>query len=643
MHETLVLCGGLQCPQGDKRARLELDVSPNADPARRIGFETDAVAAPLLDDLPDVVADALELAVYLYCADRLVRRGGSNAPRGMGSDWQRDFQFRIPVRQLEVWQKPRVHDALVEVLSFLSGDRFEFLFEQARSPLPLEPYLGFSDRNAQVIHPERVVLFSGGLDSLAGVARDVVGGNGSAILVTHHSASITINLQNALAKAIGERTSRGQTFYAPVRVRRGVEKPLEHSQRLRSFLFATLGMTYARMFGVKSVQFYENGVTSFNLPIAEHVLGTRASRTTHPRVLAGYDKFFSALLEDEVRFTNPFLWQTKSDIVKTIAEFGCADLIALTTSCASVRNLSMTGVQCGICSQCVERRVAMAAAGLENIERPYQCDMFLGPVDDPQGLTMVEGHLLRARRFAGMTQQGFVANHGQAFRALAAIGDDAQQAIGRMFELHHRYGAEFEQVVNQQLARQASVEGMRAIRHPSLLAMLLPEHGQRVPLRDPAETEPPASQQAFRAEASVGTIVLAVDEKQKRIRFSDGPVIKGRSYELIEALVEHARQTRHHGDPKEAPYIHSGALCTKMQVLDQNLRRIVNRARGDLSAAFERKTGYLLDPHDVVESDPWRGYRLNPFVAIVALEEMPATRPVSHNAGESVTQQPSIH
>lgn len=638
MPETLVLCGGATGSGRDRGKLLELDVRPGADAARRIDFSTDSVAAPLLDDLPDVISDALEVAAYVYGADRLVRRGGSRAPKGIGSEWERQFRFRIPVRQPSVWQTSEVRAALVEVLSFLSGDRFEFVFEQAIGPVSLEPYLGFADPNAQVIRPDQVILFSGGLDSLAGVARDVVGSGHRAILVSHQSANVTTHLQNELAGAIAERTPPRQTFHAPVRVRRGSEQPLEYSQRLRSFLFATLGMAYASMFGLKSVQFYENGITSFNLPVAEHVLGTRASRTTHPRVLAGYEKLFSALLDEPVAFTNPFLWNTKADIVRMISEHGCADLLPLTTSCAAVRNLSMTGLQCGTCSQCVERRVAMAAAGLERLEKKYECDMFLGPIEDPQGITMVEGHLLRARRLATMTQRGFAARHGQTFRALSSVADTPQRVMQDMFNLHQRYGVEFEQVVNQQLARHATVDGMRAIRHPSLLGMLLPEPAERAVYRDPVEIEPPASQQAVKPRPNIGTIVLAIDEDRKRVMFTDGPILTGRQYEFLKILAHKAREARATGRPLDPPHISTRELLKRMNTNDVNLRRIVERTRSKLRKTFEETTHYLLSPHDIIESDRWRGYRLNPSVAVVSPEEMPVARAMSRSPRDSVTE-----
>ena len=56
-------------------------------------------------------------------------------------------------------------------------------------------------------------------------------------------------------------------------------------------------------------------MVSVNLPVASHVLGTRATRTTHPRVLADLSRLFSAILDEPVTVENPYFWKTKSDLV----------------------------------------------------------------------------------------------------------------------------------------------------------------------------------------------------------------------------------------------------------------------------------------------------------------------------------------
>lgn len=66
----------------------------------------------------------------------------------------------------------------------------------------------------------------------------------------------------------------------------------EGTHRSRSFLFAALGGITAQAFGLDRISFHENGVVSLNLPPVGNVLGTRATRTTHPQTLARFTRFF---------------------------------------------------------------------------------------------------------------------------------------------------------------------------------------------------------------------------------------------------------------------------------------------------------------------------------------------------------------
>lgn len=637
MPDAVVLCGGLTGRRRAGKQLLELDVSHRASTSHRIDFTTERIMAPLADDIPDVIADAVEVAAYVFCADRLVRRGAAVQSSRIGSEWERRLSFRIPVRRPDIWERPEVRSCLIDVLSFLSGDRFEIEFAPASAPVNVEPFLGFGDANAQVIRPDLVMMFSGGLDSLAGVAQEVLGAGKSAILVTHQSANTIIEHQNRLAAAVKQRSRAGQLYYAPVRVRRGVAKPIEHSQRLRSFLFATLGMAYARMFGLDRVHFFENGITSFNLPIAEHVLGTRASRTTHPKVLAGYERLFSHLLETEIRFNNPFLWQTKADVVRTIAQHGCGNLIPLTTSCAAVRNFSMTGQQCGVCSQCVERRIAIAAAGFDGADGPYQTDFFAGPIEDGRALTMVEGHLLRARRLSGMSQTAFLANHGHAFRAYKHMGLPTEAAARRTFELHQRYGKEFVQVVNGELASRASIEGIRSVNPHSLLGMVLPHEPLGPSVLDGSEREPIAERQPPKGRPRRIMIAFALDRTRKRVVFANGPELKGVAYKLFEKLVEHQEAEAKAGEPHS--YVLTKNLAPALGKHEEALRTQINRHRAELRRQFEEHLGYTLDLHDVIQNDHWKGYRINPNVLVLTVSQLAGAAELSRNRSSDVTER----
>jgi hypothetical protein len=83
-------------------------------------------------------------------------------------------------------------------------------------------------------------------------------------------------------------------LHVNVRVNKDKDLGKEYTQRTRSFLFAALGFTVARMVGTSNLRFYENGVVSLNLPVCAQVIGGRATRTTHPRVLVEMAELFSS-------------------------------------------------------------------------------------------------------------------------------------------------------------------------------------------------------------------------------------------------------------------------------------------------------------------------------------------------------------
>lgn len=154
----------------------------------------------------------------------------------------------------------------------------------------------------------------------------------------------------------------------------------EGSHRARSFLFAALGIANVVAFGLDRLKFYESGFVSLNLPPVGNVLGTRATRTTHPQTLERFSGFFSLLLRKGFRVENPYFWRTKKDVVEKIDRLGFSDLIAQTRSCADVHNLTTMYSHCGCCSQCVDRRFAILGAGLEQFDpaEAYRVDLMTG-------------------------------------------------------------------------------------------------------------------------------------------------------------------------------------------------------------------------------------------------------------------------
>lgn len=127
-------------------------------------------SAELVMSLPDLARDLVEVAALVYAVDSAVTRGGLT-DRMMGRDWNRAFRIEMPVRMIRAWNAPGVREALEETLMFLSGDRFAFeIVEHASQPLETG-FLSFGTEEGWRV--DRVMMFSGGLDSFAGALEQI--------------------------------------------------------------------------------------------------------------------------------------------------------------------------------------------------------------------------------------------------------------------------------------------------------------------------------------------------------------------------------------------------------------------------------------------------------------------------------------
>ncbi|MFA7586981.1 MAG: 7-cyano-7-deazaguanine synthase [Novosphingobium sp.] len=164
------------------------------------------------------------------------------------------------------------------------------------------------------------------------------------------------------------------------------------------------------MFGKDEFTFFENGVVSLNLPIAADVLGARATRTTHPKVIRGFEEFFSLLLEREINVRTPFQWLTKTDVVRKIDERHGADLLPQTNSCTRPRAMTKKHPHCGVCSQCIDRRFAVLAAGLGDAEPAelYGVDLLTGDRTHDRDVRMAAAYVKFFRDFQDTPKDRFL-------------------------------------------------------------------------------------------------------------------------------------------------------------------------------------------------------------------------------------------
>lgn len=355
---------------GDQILRLRID-------GREVGMtlRISQLNRQLVAGLPDRALDLLEIAGLVYCADSAVSRGGP-ADQKMGEKWHRRFLVEMPVRDAAFWQVPEVESALEEALMFLSGDRFAFAFQpKDDEEAERTRFFKFGDESAW--QADRVLMFSGGLDSFAGALEEIAEHGQRVALVSHFSATKTAPAQRRLQKALTTKLGVNNCRHIPVRAQLTAGATKEGTHRSRSFLFAVLGAITAQAFGRNRVSFHENGVVSLNLPPVGSVVGTRATRTTHPQTLVRLTRLLGLIFEGGMRVDNPFFWRTKAEVVAGIARLGMGEQIVHTRSCADIHNQTRQYPHCGRCSQCIDRRFAILATGLDHLDpdEAYRVDL----------------------------------------------------------------------------------------------------------------------------------------------------------------------------------------------------------------------------------------------------------------------------
>ena len=254
-------------------------------------------------------------------------------------------------------------------------------------------------------------------------------------------------------------------------------KAREFTQRSRSFLYGALGYAAASLVGVSRVSFYENGIVSVNLPISRQVVGTMATRTTHPLFLRRLGDLLSKVADRPFIVDNPYAWLTKTEVLERLGSLGHAELIGKTTSCSSVRPQTKAQPLCGCCSQCLDRRFAVLAADLAAFDPGdrYKVDLFLGVRAGQDDRTMAHDWTRTARELATMAPGDIAARFGAELADVAAGYPDrpASQVMSDAFQMYRRHGSAVDRVAKAALSEMADAILNGAVPAGSLLAAIL--------------------------------------------------------------------------------------------------------------------------------------------------------------------------
>jgi hypothetical protein len=417
---------------------------------------TDRMAARL----PNRVRDLIEIAALVYAADQSCRR-----VRGIsinyGEYWYRTIRFEVAVRDPDFWNQKGVCDWLTDALHFLSDDNYEFQFSLMTDPPQFQDYLDFSAMAPDPAPVERVMLFSGGLDSLAGAVEEILVQRRRVALVSHKPVNHLAKKQRELVAEITRRSGDAalKPEHFPILANRIQVPDGDHTQRTRSFLYASFAAAVADYFGLSDLYFYENGVVSINLPLCAQEIGGRATRTTHPRSLNGYSKLFSLVLGRPFKVNNGFLWDTKEDVLQRLITAGQVDLAKNSLSCSHTRMFTCPSPHCGLCSQCLSRRVAAlgAAYGDNDPAGGYRAEVMTASRKDHDDRILAERFVGAAREVELMQAfEEFQRKYaGEMGRVTPYFSIPASVVIEKMFDLHHRHAKQVGKVMLQAMREYA--------------------------------------------------------------------------------------------------------------------------------------------------------------------------------------------
>ena len=320
--------------------------------------------------LPPRLADLVDLAMAVYYLDRRAVRVRS--PHILTG--QRGFNIRLPVRDLELWSRGEIAEKLTDLLYWYTEDRWSFTFtphQEPPRPSEAEQYLFPSP----VKQPAVTVLFSGGLDSLVGLVAQLERYRDHSFVLLSGCTHDRIGaIQRDLVTRLRKDWQNTSRELISIRVPFGIRKPRgtageEKSQRSRGFVFLVLGAVAAVMAQSQSLWVHENGVGAVNLWLNEGQLGVDNARGVHPLSLIRMAEFLGPILQQPLQIKNPCQFWTKGQMCQALKRVGLDDLVPKKTASCDGFPLRIRGVpQCGLCTSCLLRRLALHTAELEHAD-----------------------------------------------------------------------------------------------------------------------------------------------------------------------------------------------------------------------------------------------------------------------------------
>lgn len=301
--------------------------------------------------------------------------------------------------------------------------------------------------------PGKVLLFSGGLDSLA-AAVDLAEARAHVQLSSHVTANQAVSgAQESLLTYLNEQFP-GQFARIAVRVggrsqpARGYAFPSdadrEETQRTRSFLFLALGALAARRRGFRDVlMIAENGQMAIHLPLTAGRISAFSTHTAHPGFVNIMAQLLTRLLGYEIRIDNPFLYMTKGEVVHRVVT-AHQRAVERSVSCWKASRVAGGQNHCGFCVPCLVRRIGIESHGV-NLQE-YHRDLLRQDVSRLPDSDDGKRNLVELGEFVTLFENaGSHAEIEDTFPEIVSSHFDSERAA----EMYRRFALEARNVFNR--------------------------------------------------------------------------------------------------------------------------------------------------------------------------------------------------
>lgn len=312
---------------------------PKADEA--VKYDHSITHSLFFGKVPDKILDIVEIGVATFAADKAVDRGIKVNHENFDESRlnTRNIKLQIPVLSPEIATE-EMEQLYSEMVSHMTRDVIEYDFHLVNERKSVTQHISQNGK-------EVVSLLSDGLDSTAGIYHNKSQETDSEYVTVNYGSGVKPKVEE-IGKDAGIK---------PLIFKARYDGTGESTQFSRGLLHLSFAAAAASANGANEIRCFENGIMARFHILSE---GWMTTRTVSPLFLTYFNKILENSLSKPVTVRNPFVNQTKAEIIEMVP---ATETVQKTVSCP---HKAWFGNQnCGLCVPCLIRNIGIIPSSHE--------------------------------------------------------------------------------------------------------------------------------------------------------------------------------------------------------------------------------------------------------------------------------------